>query len=186
MDEFENRKSAIDEKVNELKDLQTTKIDELNEFIIDFTDKPFLFIKMEDKVKDFKKINKFLKFLEENAEWKYTEAYFLKEVVKTLHNYVESIEKEYKDKTSEEIDDLYLTNRELETINFFLAKVEGRGLKTKTGIKVEDYLIMVNTIQDSLKLTEESKKVMADKKKELDDIAFQMDSWSHGIEPSLT
>ncbi len=144
-------------------------IDSLNEKITAFNKTKFLITK--DKVL----IRKIKNFLKDDAPWKFTESFFLQQILEDINT-----------PNDPKIEGLYFDARNIETLQYFISKIEGVGnnLKEVDSLNFSEYVTIIQTLQEVIETLNPEKAKLDAHKKAIDDINFYLNSLLHGVEVS--
>ena len=165
-------KDEFDAQIDVLHETQKKVIGEVNSFIEFFTNSANFFWISEDRL-----LKNFINFLINEMPWKYNEAIFLQGLIFEL-----KILK--KQSPANKKSGYYISNKLIETINFMLQKIEGKGIKVNGSslLSFEKFIELFEATQESLRLTEGSKKAVQFIEKNINgEIDYRIQSLEHGV-----
>lgn len=186
----QNEDDKIKNQIEELEKFKENLFKNVNSYIEFFTNK-MTFYFTDDK----KLINILINYFKTECNWKYQEAIYIKGLVEELSKLkFETIvvnkeiiydngEDTISENTNSSKPGYYLNNKLIETINYFLNKVEGKGLYTHSNtMNFEKFVKIFELTQTTLKLTEPYKKgVQRIEKEFIGEIDYRLQSLQHEV-----
>lgn len=161
--------NSEDPRIEIVRQRKQQAIDLLNEKITEFNAKKFLIT--NDKVL----IRKIKNFLKDDAPWKFTESFFLQQMLEDINT-----------SNDPKIGGLYFDARNIETLQYFISKIEGVGnnLKEVDSLNFSEYVTIIQTLQEAIETLNPERAKLDAHKKAIDDINFYLNSLLHGVEVS--